>query len=135
MVLLSSLLFVTLSSCTKNKRYSKKIEGSWILIKKENAGQTVNISGLTVVLEFGECENGTDNCYGLYREKTLNADNSVTQILLPIETHITDRGKTLNINYDNGANFEKYDILELKRKSLIIQYQNQGAVYTFEPVD
>ncbi len=134
-MLLISLFFIALSSCSKDRRYSNKLEGSWVLISKELAGVEADLSGLLIVLEFGDCKNGTDNCFGMYRQKTINPDNSATQVVIPIETHVTDRGKRLNINYNNGAIFEKYDILELNRKSLVIQYENQGAVYTFEMLE
>lgn len=133
-LLLSSILFLVVSSCTKDQRYGNKLEGSWILIKKEMSNENVDITGLIIVIEFGDCIISGDNCSGIYRQKTLNADNTVTQLVLPIETQVTDRGKTLNIDYNYGANFETYEILELNRKSLVIQFENEGAIYSFEPV-
>jgi hypothetical protein len=123
-----------LVSCSKDKRNSQKLEGKWELVKKETNGQNVDITGLSIVLDCGDCIGKNLGCYGYYREKTAQPNNTSNTVVLPIETTFSDKGKTLTIDYDYGSNIEIYEVLKLTRSKLEIKYKGTENVYYFEAI-
>jgi len=133
MLAILSVLFM-LVSCSKDKRNSQKLEGKWELVKKETNGQNVDITGLSIVLDCGDCIGKNLGCYGYYREKTAQPNNTSNTVVLPIETTFSDKGKTLTIDYDYGSNIEIYEVLKLTRSKLEIKYKGTENVYYFEAI-
>jgi hypothetical protein len=73
-------------------------------------------------------------CYGYYREKTAQPNNTSNTVVLPMETKFSDKGKTLTIDYDYGSNIEIYEVLKLTRSKLEIKYKGTENVYYFEAI-
>ena len=133
MLAILSLLFVVVA-CSKDNRYSRKLEGDWKLVKKEVNGQNVDLTGLSVVLECGDCLSANIGCYGYYREKTAQANNTSITTVLPMETKFSNKGKTLTIDYDFGTNIEIYEVLKISKNELKIKYKGSENVYYFEAI-
>ena len=124
MLAILSLLFIVVA-CSKDNRYSRKLEGDWKLVKKEVNGQNIDLTGLSVVWECG-------GCYGYYREKTAQPNNTSNTVVLPMETKFSDNGKTLTVDYDYGTNIEIYEVLKISKKELKIKYKGSENVYYLE---
>lgn len=133
MLAILSVLFI-LVACSKDNRNSRKLEGDWKLVKKEVNGQNVDLTGLSVVLECAECIGDNIGCYGYYREKTAQPNNTSNLVVLPIETKFSNKGTTLTIDYDNGSNLEVYDVLKISKKELKIKFSGSENVYYFEAI-
>jgi hypothetical protein len=131
MLAILSMLFV-LIACSKDKRNAQKLEGKWELVKKETNGQNVDITGLSIVLDCGDCIGKNFGCYGYYREKTAQPNNTSNTVVLPITTTFSDKGKTLTIDYDYGTSIEVYEVLKISRKDLEIKFKGSENVYYFE---
>jgi hypothetical protein len=126
------LLALTLLACSKDNKYSRKLEGDWKLVKKEVAGQEVSLAGISIVLEFGDCSRMNSSCRGVYREKLAQANNTSTTVVLDIETTFSNKGQVLTIDYDYGENLEIYDVIEMSKKELVIRFQGSENVYYFD---
>jgi len=133
MLAILSLLFIVVA-CSKDKRNSRKLEGNWKLMKKEVNGQNVNLTGLSVVLECGDCIGANLGCYGYYREKTAQPNNTSNTVVLPITTTFSDKGETLTIDYDYGSNIEVYEVLKISKKELKIKFKGSENIYYFEAI-
>jgi len=133
MLAILSVLFV-LVACSKDNRNSQKLEGKWELVKKETNGQNVDLTGLSIVLDCEDCIGKNHGCYGYYREKTAQPNNTSNTVVLPIETKFSDKGKTLKIDYDFGTNIEVYEVLIITRKKLKIKFKGSENVYYFEAI-
>jgi hypothetical protein len=133
MLAILSLLFIVVA-CSKDNRYSRKLEGDWKLVKKETNGQAVDLTGLSVVLECGDCMSANIGCYGYYREKTAQPNNTSSTVVLPMETKFSDNGKTMTIDYDFGTSIEVYEVLNITRKELKIKLKGSENVYYFEAI-
>ncbi len=133
MLAILSLLFMVVA-CSKDNRYSRKLEGDWKLVKKETNGQAVDLTGLSVVLECGDCMSANIGCYGYYREKTAQPNNTSNTVVLPMETKFSDNGKTMTIDYDFGTSIEVYEVLNITRKELKIKLKGSENVYYFEAI-
>lgn len=133
MLAILSLLFLVVA-CSKDNRNSRKLEGDWKLVKKETNGQAVDLTGLSVVLECGDCMSANIGCFGYYREKTAQPNNTSNTVVLPMETKFSDNGKTLTIDYDFGTSIEVYEVLKITRKELKIKFKGSENVYFFEAI-
>ena len=131
MLAILSLLLIVFA-CSKDNRNSKKLEGDWKLVKKEVNGQNVDLTGLSVVWECGDCLSANIGCYGYYREKTAQPNNTSNTVVLPMETKFSDNGKTLTVDYDYGTNIEIYEVLKISKKELKIKYKGSENVYYLE---
>lgn len=133
---ISSLILVLLFlGCSKEYRSTKKLEGTWQLVKKETNGAEVNIDGLSVIMNFDLCYAATNNCRGTYHEKVALPDNSSTTKILPIHSEFSKKGKFVTFEYNYGAFYEFYEVIELTRKSMVIQYVDSENVYYFEALE
>jgi hypothetical protein len=103
-------------------------------MKKEVNGQNVNLTGLSVVLECGDCIGANLGCYGYYREKTAQPNNTSNTVVLPITTTFSDKGETLTIDYDYGSNIEVYEVLKISKKELKIKFKGSENIYYFEAI-